>query len=104
LVLLLGSLLPFPVETIRAIKWFVIRMQNLLWNNIFHYQREEKAIYKKRKKWHSIAAVANAENTCTAHITLKFAGFSEIAVIMDSSPSKTNAGPDIYQITVKPHT
>jgi hypothetical protein len=26
---------------------------------------------------------------------LKFAGFSEIAVIMDSSPSKTNAGPNI---------
>lgn len=53
---------------------------------------------KKRKQWQEIGTA------CMSHITLKFAGFSEIAVIMDSSPSKTNAGPEIYQITVKFHT
>ena len=59
-------------------------------------ERTKAIVLSKRgKKWQAIVTVAHAEITCIAHITLKFAGFSEIAVIMDSSPSKTNAGPDI---------
>jgi hypothetical protein len=57
-------------------------VQDLL--GVFHYQKEEKAEMK-----------SNSDSSRCRYITLNLDGFSEIAAIMDSSPSNTNAGPVI---------